>query len=538
MIRKPRKRVVPGQSRKAKVVTLPAPTGGWNARDGLPMMAENDAVLLENWFPSTTSVDIRKGYVTHSSNLVGYIETLMAYSGESTNKLFAASSLGTIYDTSVETTTLGTETGDTITTESADLLLISPQPAVESVTGLTNGRFQYVNFSNSGGNYIIIANGADSVRAYNGTAWSTPSITGVTSADLIHVNAHKNRLWFVEVGTLSAWYLPTQSIAGAASEFDLKSYASKGGYLMAMATWTIDAGYGVDDLAVFITSNGQVLVYRGTDPSSASSWAIVGVWEIGSPIGRRCFMKWAGDLLIITRDGVVPMSGALQSSRTNPRVALTDKIQSQVGSDVQLYAGNFGWQLVFFPAGEFILLNIPVVTRSSQVQYVMNTITKAWAKFSGWDAGCWEIFEDELYFGGYQIIGKAWSGSDDNDAVIETSAVQAFSELGRPGIQKRVTMFGTVLYTNGSPSINGGVNVDYDTRENIASLQTQASIYGLWGTGTWDSAVWGPDLDIRKSWNAAAGVGNAFAPTLNTSTSGINVQWVNSTIIFEEGGFI
>ena len=533
-----RKTITRAKGRKSKVVTLPAPTGGWNARDGLPMMAENDAVLLENWFPSTTSVNIRNGYTPYSADLSGYIETLMAYSGEATNQLLAASSNGIIYNTSSETTYLGTETGDTITAEDADLLLIEPQPAAASVTGLTNGRFQYVNFSNSGGNYIIIANGADSVRAYNGVTWSTPSITGVTSADLIHVNAFKNRLWFVEKDSLSAWYLSTQAISGAAVEFDLKSFATKGGYLMAMATWTIDAGYGVDDLAVFITSNGQVLVYRGTDPSSASTWALVGVWDIGSPIGRRCFLKWGGDLLIITRDGVLPMAQALQSSRTNPRVALTDKIQSQIGTDVQLYGSNFGWQMVFYPAGEFLLLNIPVVARAEQNQYVMNTITKAWAKFTGWDAGCWEIFEDELYFGGYQMIGKAWTGADDDGTAIETAAVQAFSELGSPGIQKRATMFGTVLYTNGNPSIFGGVNVDYDTRENPASLQVQTSIYGLWDSGTWDSAVWGPDLDIRKSWNAAAGVGNAFAPTINTNTSAIYLQWVNSTIVYEEGGYI
>ena len=117
---------------------------------------------------------------------------------------------------------------------------------------------------------------------------------------------------------------------------------------MAVATWTIDGGQGVDDLLVFVTSWGEVIVYKGTDPSSASAWALVGIWQIGAPVGRRCFMKYAGDLLIICQDGVYPMSGALQSSRVNPKVALTNKIQLAVSEAVTSYGSNFGWQLIQF----------------------------------------------------------------------------------------------------------------------------------------------------------------------------------------------
>lgn len=528
------------QSRKkvAKSKTLPAPTGGWNTRDGLPMMEVNDAVLLENWFPASTSVDVRKGYTPWTSSISGYVESLFAYSGAATNKLFAVTSAGTIYEVTTQDSFLTDENGDYIYTEDGRAIVIEAVGSSTAVTGLTNGRWQYTNIATPGGNYLIIANGADSVRSYDGTNWATPAITGVTSANLIHVNLHKNRLWFVEKDALSAWYLPVQSIAGAASKLDLSSFATKGGYLMAMATWTIDAGYGVDDLAAFITSNGQVLVYRGTDPSSASTWALVGSWDIGAPLGRRCFLKWSGDLLLATQDGVQPMSAALQSSRTNPRVALTDKIQPSMSSAAGSYASNFGWQLVYFPNGNQLYLNVPVVERLTQEQFVMNTITKAWCQFSEWNAGCWEVYNDDLYFGGFELVARAWNGTSDAGVAIETAAVQAFSELDAPGVQKRATLFQTLFYTTGTPEVTGGVNVDYDTQENTASLQVQTSLYGIWDSGLWDSAIWGPDLDIRKSWNGAAGVGNAFAPTLNTSTVDITLQWVNSTIVYEEGGFI
>ena len=524
--------------KRVRSKTLPAPVGGWNTRDGLPMMPEHDAVLIDNFFPNSTSVDLRKGYAPHTASVSGYIETLMAYASPTVNKLLAASSIGTIYDISTADSFLTDEAGNLIRTEDDRNIIIDTAGSTSSLTGLSNGRFQYINFATSGGNFIVICNGNDAVRNFDGSAWSTPSITGVTSADLVHVNAHKNRLWFVEKNSLSAWYLPTQSVAGAASELDLSAFCTKGGYLVAMATWTVDAGYGVDDYAAFMTSRGQVLIYRGTDPSSSSTWAIVGVWDIGSPIGRRCFLKYAGDLLLITRDGVVPMSKALQSSRTNQSIELTDKIQPTMGSAAVDYASNFGWQLVFFPGGDQLYLNVPVMERVTSHQYVMNTTTKAWCRFKNMNAGCWEIYQDELYFGSLNFIGKAWETTNDAGSAIVGNAIQAFSELGRPGIQKQAKLFQTLFYTTGSPTLTGGVNVDYDTFENTASLQVQSSAYGIWDSATWDTSRWGSDLELRKSWNGVAGVGNAFAPTLNADATDVQLQWVNSTIIFEEGGYI
>lgn len=528
----------------AHSVTLPAPYGGLNTRDSLADMEPSDAAQLENWWSNTTFLEARKGFTPWVANLSGYIETVMAYSGSTTNKLFGASSSGIIYNVTSADLFLTDESGNFITTEDGRTLLVQASSVTPDVTGLTNGRWQYVNMATSGGNYLRCVNGADKSRVFTGSVWGADGdgapydISGVASESLIHINVHKERMWFVEKGSLVAWYLPTKAIGGVAVPFDLRSVARRGGYLMAMGTWTIDAGYGLDDLAVWITSNGECIVYRGTDPSSASTWALVGIYELGSPIGRRCMYKFAGDLLIITQDGVVPLSGALQSSRTNPKVAITDKIRPTISDAAMAYSDNFGWQLLNFPAGNQLYLNVPQVERTRQVQYVMNTIKKNWWPFTGWNAGCWEIFEDEIYFGSYQFIGKAWESQADAGMDISLNGLQAFNYLGRPGIQKRVTMFQPIFYTNGSPEIFGGVNVDFDTSANTSELQVQTSLYGLWDTATWDSGQWAPNIDLRKSWNGARGVGNAFAPTLNGEINGIDLQWVNSTVVFEQGGIV
>src|SRR6185295_1809483 len=306
------------QKRRAVTASIAAPIGGWNVRDALGAMDPLDCVSIVNYFPGTTSLILRSGYSSWATGFPSQVETIFAYSGSTTTKLFGVSG-GSIYDA-----TSGGAVG------------------AAAVSGLTNSKWQYTNIATPGGNYIVAVNGADSPISFDGTTWANPSITGLTSSQLITIEPHKNRLWFSQVGTLKAWYLPIQSIAGAAQALDLSSFAPHGGYLMAIGTWTIDAGYGVDDLLAFITSNGDVIVYRGTDPSSATTWALVGVWWIGSPIGRRCLIKYNGDLLIICQDGIIPMSSLLQSSRTNPRVALTDKIQSQMSSAISTYGANFG----------------------------------------------------------------------------------------------------------------------------------------------------------------------------------------------------
>ena len=85
------------QRAAANVVSLPAPVGGWNARDSLANMAPTDAVTLENYFPSVSNVNLRGGYERYATGLPDDVETLMTYSGATTDKLFAISD-GEVYD--------------------------------------------------------------------------------------------------------------------------------------------------------------------------------------------------------------------------------------------------------------------------------------------------------------------------------------------------------------------------------------------------------------------------------------------------------
>ena len=509
-----RKAMRPLQKARANELTLSAPTGGWNALNSLESMPPNDAPILTNWVPTPTTCKVRNGYSQYATGLGSQVESVMTFAGTTASKLLAAAGTN-IYDV-----TSGGAVG-------------APEQS-----GLSNARWQYVNYANTSGSYIYMVNGADAPRYWNSIAWTNAAITGVTVTDLIHINIHKNRVWFVEKNSLNAWYLATTAIAGAATKFDLTGVVQQGGYLVAMATWTIDAGYGVDDYAVFLTSKGEILVYKGSDPADATTWGLIGDFQVGAPIGRRCFLKYQGDLLIICQDGLYPMSGALQSSRTNPQVALSYKIQYAMSLAVSSYGANFGWEVFQFPKENLLWVNVPISEGNSQQQFVMVTLpNKSWCNFTGWNANCWAIFNDDPYFGGNGFVGKAWNTLADNDTNINTDGLQAFNYFGTEAL-KRFTMMRPFLLTNGSPAVLGSLNIDFSLADNTSILSFTPTSYATWDSGIWDTSVWGGDLNLSSLWQGAQGIGNTAAIRLKSATQGINLEWTATTVVWESGGIL
>jgi len=580
----------------ATTASVPAPIGGWNARDSVAEMNPTDAVVLENFYPTPSQIQLRKGYTQYATGITGQVDTLMQYSGGSSSKFFAAAG-SVIYDVS----TTGT--------------------ATSVVTGQGSDRWQYVNASTAGGNFLTAVNGTDAALIYDGTTWikyattstaqtistltssgttctlttsaahglvtgnqvtitgaspaeyngtfritvssgtiftytaltapaTSPAsplgsytvakfITGVDSSNLININLHKDRLYFVEENTLNFWYLPVNAISGAATSYPLGAIARNGGFIMAMGTWTLDAGYGVDDYAVFITNNGEAIVFKGSDPSDPNDWSLIGVWQLGQVFSRRCFFKFAGDLLLVTQDGIVPLASALQSSRLDPRINITDKIYYAVSEAADLYSTEFGWQIHYYAKQNMLIFNIPVI--GGQQQFVMHTITKAWANFTNIKATCFEVYDEDMYFGGNGFVGKFWDGLSDNDTNIKASCQQAYSYFDARGQLKRFTMVRPILFTdNGTPTVLCGINTDFDTQNNVGQVTFNPALIsvGIWDTSTWDNADWGGGNTISKQWQGVTGIGYAAGIILNIASQDIDVRWASTDFVMEKGGVL
>lgn len=515
---------VKGQSLRDQVAgsqSFPAPVGGWNARDALADMKATDAVDLENWFPKTSFVEMRGGSLDTATGMTGTAKTLAVYNKMSgANEMYCATESG-IYD-------------------------VSSSGAVGSAKiARTNGKHQWINFGDGTNQWLIMVNGVDKPAYYDGSTWtavdaaSSPALTNLTTTSIIGLMAHKGRLMFIEKDSLSFWYLSAGVAGGALTEFSLAGVAQEGGYLMAMGSWTIDGGNGPDDRAVFVTSEGEVLVYAGTNPSSATDWGLIGVYKIGKPLGRRCLSKIAGDLLIINENGVFPMSASVQSESIDYKLAISFKIENAFNVASRSYGANFGWKAQLYPNQSALVVNIPIAEDGRHEQYVMNTITKSWCKFKGWNAEDFAVFNGELYFCSGTKVTKAWTGVSDNGANIVYYAKCAFSYFGDTVHVKKYKLFKPVLAVNGSLSFLTDIDVDFGDKPITGSASYTVVSGGVWDTAVWDADFWAAGLEVIQQWTSpSAYQGRCAAGKLKIDSNQLSGQWLSNDYIYEKGNLL
>lgn len=585
------------KGRSAITTSLPSPIGGWNARDSLANMAPTDAVQLVNFYATPTDVTLRKGYTKSSIGITGRVKTLMNYTDVSLEdgyRLFAAAG-DTIYDAKPATAVpfftgisnaqlqfvtltnqaghfliacngedpvmifngtywyylATTETAQTISTisNSGETALLTTAAAHGLVTGNRvvisgatpaeyNGDYVITVTSSTQFEYTMASDPGASASPVG--TYTVSGITGVDSSTFINVNLFKNRLYFTQKDELTAWYLPVDSISGAASPLYYGGIARNGGYLQAVGTWTLDAGQGVDDYYVAVTSMGEIIVFNGTDPDTADTWQLKGVWQLGQTFSRRCFFKWAGDLLLLTQDGLVPLAASLQSTRLDPRINLTDKIYYAVSQAATQYYALEGWQINYFASENMLILSIP--TSNGMEQYVMNTITKSWSRFTGIQAYCWEVSGDaDMHFGGDGFVGKFYDTTSDAGTNIYATAQQAYTYFDNPGQLKRFTLVRPILQTdNGLPTVLCGISVDFDTTPLINQIAFNPLInqIGRWDVATWDGANWGGGLVTTKIWQGVNGLGFSGSVNINVASQGIELHWASTDYVMERGGVL
>lgn len=518
--------ILVGQRRRqrapdSRVELIGAPIGGWNTKDPLATMGPQFASVLDNWYPQPAELELRGGYTDHATGFANPPRTLALYTPPSgLNKMFAGTSNG-IFDVS------------------------SAGAIGAAVTTSTNGDFQWTQMGVAAGHYLMMFNGVDKPRYWDGTTWtlvdgvSTPAITGVTTTGLFSAYVFKQRLFFLEINKLSFWYLTTVSVVGgAASEFRLGNVCQRGGTVVAMGSWTVDAGSGPDDFAVFVTSEGEVAVFQGTDPGISTAWAHVGTYSIPKPIGRRCLITYGASLLVLTERGVWRLPQDLQSSDIATRTQLSDKVEPSFTTVARGTSALFGWQPIVFPARGALLVNVPISASVSH-QYVMNLTTKAWCRFTGWNALTFIVFNKDLYASLSNKVIKVWTGAVDGVDAVLGLANQGSVYLPPAGLVKQVVMARPILRSTGGVTIRLGMIVDFKETVDLSTLLFTSSGGSLWDSGLWDSAIWGGGLEPQSPWlTPPARIGNAFATVFQAQTNSAEVFWTSNAMMYKRGGLL
>ena len=484
------------KARPSSSAIWPAPTKGL-VRSGNFVAAPPDAAeVLDNFIPTTTGARQRGGATLHATVDAPVVQ-LMNYRSGALENLFAATA-GDVFDVSAPV--------DPLVAPTADL------------TGLGSGDWSFLQFATPGGEFLWMCNGVDSARTYDGAAWATPAITGVASADLSFAWAHKKRIWAVEDGTLSAWYLPVNSIAGAMAEFPLQGVFRLGGQLLLGGTWSIDSGDGLDDNMVFVTSEGEIAVYQGTDPAVAADWALVGTYRVGRPLSKNAWFRAGGDFMLLTEDGIVSVSEALQKDRAALMTsAITAPIEELWQATVANRSAASKFPVSIWPTRTLLLIGTPAVG-GTNISLVANTRTGAWARITGWDVQCLAIFDDVVYFGtASNTIAKADTGGSDMDVAYTSVCVPKFQELGSPN--EKIALHARVLYRAAEVTpvrLTCFANYAVGSLPSVSAIGTESGT--TWGGGAkWGGgSKWGSTSTkiAASDWQAVSGMGFSLAPCL------------------------
>lgn len=507
------------RQQKARPVAFPSCVGGWNTRDALAAMPPLDAVILDNWFPGLSSCKMRGGSSGYATTLGGTVKTLAEFNAGGNRKFLAAAN-GKWWDISIA------------------------GAGVQKATGFTQDAWEWAQFDDSaGGARIGFVNGADAPQICDGTlTFSAMTLSGgITAANMNLIHIYKGRSYLADDRTQDFWYSATGALGGAMTKFPLGRVQGTGGNIQAFATWSRDAGDGMDDMIVFILSSGDVLVYSGSNPGDATDFQLAGRYNISPLIGKRAITKFGADLILGTKAGYISLNRVFAAGRANEQSAsISSKIRQSVLDAVAVAGSTFGWQLVHYPVGNQLFMNVP--TSSAAVnQHVMNTETRAWCRFLGMNAQCWGLFNDRIYFGTTAgTVLLADTGSGDSGAGVTANAQTAWNYIGAPNDAKRISALRVGL-RRPAQTIAYLCGIGFDFRELLTCInQTLSGSAGAtwesWETNPWDTQPWGGDDTASNEWSSAFGEGFAVSVSLQISSATQRAEWYAMTYLAERGG--
>jgi hypothetical protein len=536
-----RRQPVPQQmAQQLQAVTLPAPTRGLIESENYTYMAPGAALVMDNWFPTMRGAQLRGGCIRWCTLPEPMVTSAFEYASGNIQKMFAATATN-LYD---------------VTFNGAPTLIQS---------GQSSGNYCASQLATMAGDYLLAVNDAgDYPLRYDGTNWvvldptlptpPVPLITGPPGTtvengkNLTYVWKYANRWFFIEGGSMNAYYLDIDSIGGELQLIPLSGAANKGGKLLFGATWTIDAGDGLDDKCCFVTDQGEVLIFSGTNPSDAANWRQEGRYQVPQPMGMNAHVLLGGDLLIATVDGVCPLSAAISKDAGQLQLAMLTMTIRRTWRDQVLAKSNLPWTMERWDEYGAMFVTWPGGPVGSRMCVVVNTATGAWCRFVGWDATCFIRMRGDMFFGtqdGY-IMQADRTGYDDGVPYVCT-LVGGWEMFQSPSE--------TCVWHQARASFQAGIAEPFIPQitactDYVVSVTTPPNpgkdpgVEDLWDQGLWDEALWdqpskGAPGVRNTGWVSVGLTGFSHAPVLQVQVAQAakpNVEFISLAATFERLG--
>jgi hypothetical protein len=467
-------------AQKLETITIPAPTRGIIQNENEAFMQPGGAVVMDNWKPTMKGVSLRGGCVVwtqlpETTPVISAFEYVR--SGE--HRMYAANA------TKVYEVTSG-----------------SP---VEVKSGQTSGNYVASQMSNASGDHMLVANdNGDFLLHFDGLTWETFDASQITTdpaivpppscavgANLSYVCKYRGRYFFIEKFTMNAWYLGLNAIQGELKMIPLSGAATRGGHLLFCATWSIDAGDGIDDKLVFCTDLGELLIFTGGDPGNPANWRQEGRYDITPPLGMNAHILIGGELLVATVDGIVPVSGAITKGRTELELAALTRTIKPLWREHVLAKRQHPWTMCKWEEYGGVFTTLPGGPPGQQMCLATNAATGAHARYTGWDAMCFIRMRGDMFFGTQtgKIMQMDRTGYDDGKPYIAT-LVGGWEVFQSPSQ--------TVTWRQARASFSSKLGEPFQpqlfaTTDYVVVLpQPPLAGYDAAPSDLWDSGLWGP----------------------------------------------
>jgi hypothetical protein len=459
-----RRQPVPGEmALRHSTLTLPAPIRGIIENENWAYTKPGTATILDNWFPTQKGLKLRGGTERWLllPDPVEIVRSGFEYVSGTVQRMFAATTTRlfdiSFADSPVLVTGLGTQTngyysaaqlantggdwllivnddGDYVrryngtawaylTTTTPTAWAVSTAYAVNdrALDTADNSRWKCLVAHTSPGTGTFAA-----ARTAAPTQWTremaSDNVSFITAPatapalvqngkGLTHIWKHANRLFFIQGGTMNAWCLPVHAVGGELVFIPLSGAMKRGGSLLFGASWSVDSGSGLDDKCVFVSDQGEVAIFAGTDPTSSQNWRQEGCYDISRPLSKSAHQKLGGDILIATVDGIVPLTATMQKDVSSLSLAaITYNIEPTWTREYSTKR-TYPWVLAKWDEGNMLIVTFP----GGSTVGVSNLHTGAWCRFTGWDAMCFMHLRGSLFFGTRdgRILQVESTGRDD-----------------------------------------------------------------------------------------------------------------------------
>ena len=509
------------------VAQLQPPVQGLNFRTPAIKLGPQEALVLDNILPQPFNGELRAGYQEYVINIPGAVMTLAPFVGNlfDDNKVFAFDNQGNVYDTTYPT----------------------DAPVAIATTGQINGIWDYTNSQGPVENYLIMVSPGGGYWTYSKTGgFVERTITGDGAGKrFISVFNWKERVWLIEENSTKAYYLDPGAVEGEAKMFNFGPVMNQGGWLSYGTNWTFNAGYDIDDYLVLVTTGGEVIVYKGSDPTDIATFSLQGVWYIGRTCaGNKGYTTFGGEVFVMSALGVVPVSKLVNGGVANDYAVSSAKIQPELTKVFTTYANEFGWELETFYNRNFLMVKTPVKTSGKYSYWVMNVQTGAWGTISGMPMNCSSQVIDDIYFGTTDgRVCKAFVGDTDGEYYdgqpgrpIVGRYLGGFDDYGIATNLKTWQLARPIFLADDTPAVGAAILTEYEAlMPSIDATVTGDGSGGRFNVDAWNQCVWSGGTNTYSGWVGLQGLGYYGAMAI-TFTGPAGTQYISTNVTLTQGG--